>query len=164
MSNPGPPGGDERPLAGPDAGMGLPESGTQHATSTDFALPVEAAGEPEPLTSGGPVGEARPPVPPAYEDPSELVDPAAPAYEEPTDLLAAVPEAEATALGAAGTPAYDALAAETRFGEPAPKPGGGLLAQVKAFADERPAAFLGAALVAGWLVGKLLSSSDDDED
>ena len=39
-----------------------------------------------------------------------------------------------------------------------------MLAKVKAFADERPAAFLAAALVAGWLVGKLLGSSDDDDD
>ena len=46
MTNPGPPGEDERPLAGPDTGMGLPESGTQHATSTDFALPMDGPAEP----------------------------------------------------------------------------------------------------------------------
>jgi hypothetical protein len=39
----------------------------------------------------------------------------------------------------------------------------GPLAQVKAFATNRPAVFLGLALAAGWLVGKILSSSDDEE-
>jgi hypothetical protein len=170
MSNPGPPGEDERPLAGPDAGMGLPESGTQHATFTDFALPLDPAAEPDPLTAGDPIGGTPPPArpaPPEYDDPSELVDPAVPAYDEPTDLLAAVPDVEASELAApsyAGTPAYDALAAESSFGAAESTPAGGVLAKVKAFADERPAAFLAAALVAGWLVGKLLSSSDDDDD
>ena len=162
MSNPGPPGEDERPLAGPDAGMGLPESGTQHATSTDYPLPVDRGGESDPLTAGTPP-PARP-APPAYDDPGELVDPAAPAYDEPTDLLDAVPDVEATEL-AAPTPAYDALAAESGFSPTeSSKAGGGALAAVKAFAEERPAAFLGAALLAGWLVGKLLGSSGDAED
>jgi hypothetical protein len=149
MSDPRPAGEDERPPAGPGAGMGLPESGTQHATSTDFTLPTD------------------PPALPVYEDPAQLADPLAPAYDEPTDLVDAVPDVEATELAAAGTPAYDALAAETAF-EPAgpaePSGAAGVLAKVKAFADERPAAFLAAALVAGWLVGKLLGSSDDDDD
>lgn len=165
MSNPGPTGEDERPLAGPDAGMGLPESGTQHATSTDFVVPVGPTAEenPDPLTGDSPLGATPPeqPVPPAYDDPSELVSP--PAYDEPTELP--VPGVEATDL-ATGTPAYDALVAESDFtvSEPAPA-AGGALAKVKAFADDRPAAFLAAALVAGWLVGKLLGSSgDDDED
>jgi hypothetical protein len=85
------------------------------------------------------------------------------------------------------TPAYDSLAQEAALTEPVLPPaaeparppaplveseydtavdyGGtpsGPLAQVKAFAAERPAVFLGVALAAGWLVGKLLSSSDDD--
>jgi hypothetical protein len=85
------------------------------------------------------------------------------------------------------TPAYDSLAQETPLTEPMlPPPAepalppaplveseydtavdyagtpSGPLAQVKAFAAERPAVFLGVALAAGWLVGKLLSSSDDD--
>ena len=71
------------------------------------------------------------------------------------------------------TPAYDALAAEAPS-EPigggastltpeadyalAPNPtDAGPLAQVKAFAAEKPAAFLGAALAAGWLLGKIAS-------
>jgi hypothetical protein len=177
MSNPGPPGEDERPPAGPDTGMGLPESGTQHATSTDFALPLDRPAEPDPLAGDVPLGETPPPaqpVPPAYEDPTELVEPAGPADDEPTDLLDAVPDVEAAELAAApdvaGTPAYDALATETGFTDPAepaatvPWGGEGVLAKVKAFADQRPAAFLAAALVAGWLVGKLLGSSGDDDD
>lgn len=167
MSNPGPPGEDERPLAGPDAGMGLPESGTQHATSTDFEVPVGPTADenPDPLTGNSPLGATTPPaqpVPPVYDDPSELVS--SPAYDEPTDLLDAVPDVEATDL-ATDTPAYDALVSESDFGVPEPAPAdSGVLAKVKAFADERPAAFLAAALVAGWLVGKLLGSSGDDED
>ena len=162
MSNPGPPGERERPLAGPDAGMGLPESGTQHATSTDFPVPVDRMGEPDPLTAGTPPPAQ--PTPPAYDDPTELVDPAVPAYDEPTDLLEAVPDVAATEL-ATPTPAYDALAAESGFSPVEPGlAGGGVLAKVKAFADERPAAFLAAALVAGWLVGKLLGSSGSGED
>jgi hypothetical protein len=153
--------------------MGLPESGTQHATSTDFPLPLDPPTEPDPLAAGDPVGGLPPPArpaPPAYDDPAELVDPVTPAYDEPTDLLDAIPDVEATELAApssAGTPAYDALAAESGFGAAESTPaGGGVLAAVKAFADERPAAFLAAALVAGWLVGKLLgwSGSDDDDD
>ena len=143
MSNPGPPGEDERPLAGPAASMGVPESGTQHATSTDLPPLVE----PDPLAIGTP--------PPAR--------PAPPAYDEPTDLLGTVPDEAAAAL-AAPTPAYDALAAETRFTPVEPAAPAGVLAKVKAFADERPAAFLAAALVAGWLVGKLLGSDDDEDE
>jgi hypothetical protein len=91
------------------------------------------------------------------------------------------------------TPAYDALAAEVPLSEPvggggpalspdadyalapeadyalAPNPtDSGPLAQVKAFAAEKPAAFLGAALAVGWLLGKITSRgkrrspSDDD--
>ena len=83
------------------------------------------------------------------------------------------------------TPAYDALAAEAPLSEPpeggasaltpeadyalAPNPtDAGPLAQVRAFAAEKPAAFLGAALAAGWLLGKITSrgkrrsASDDD--
>jgi hypothetical protein len=159
--------------------MGLPESGTQHATSPDFALPLHRTAEPDPLAADAPFGETPPPEqphPPGYDDPTdptELVASSRPAYDEPTDLLDAIPDVEATELAgtqeAVGTPAYDALAAEAGYTELAaptvPPPGaGGVLAQVRAFADERPAAFLAAALVAGWLVGKLLGSSDDDEE
>jgi len=150
MTNPGPPGEDDRPVAGPDLGMGVPESGTQHATSTDLPPLVDGSANPDPLGIGTP--------PPAQ--------PPTPAYDEPTDLLGAVPS-EAVADLAAPTPAYDALAAESGFAPGGPEPAGGAggaLAKVKAFADERPAAFLVAALVAGWLVGKLLGSDDDDDE
>lgn len=162
MSNPGPPGEDERPLAGPDIGMGVPESGTQHATSTDFPPPIDAPAEPDMFATGTP--PAARPTPPAYDDPAELVS-SGPAYDAPTDLLDAGSDAVVTDL-AAPTPAYDALAAESGFTptDPPPTGGGGALAKVKAFADERPAAFLGAALVAGWLVGKLFGSSDDEDE
>jgi hypothetical protein len=76
------------------------------------------------------------------------------------------------------TPAYDSLAQETALTAPldpalspeadyalAPNPGAtGPLAQVKAFAADKPAVFLGLALAAGWLVGKIFSSSDDSSD
>jgi hypothetical protein len=111
MTNPAPPGGDERPPT-PDV---------------------------DPLT----VGELPPPAappPPAY-DTTELLEP---------------------------TPAFDALAQEKQLTPEAdyalaPNPGdAGPLAQVKAFATEKPGVFLGLALAAGWLVGKIFSSSDDD--
>jgi hypothetical protein len=102
---------------------------------------------PDPLT----VGEVPPPAVPAT-----------PAYDS-TELLEP-------------TPAYDSLAQETALTAPvdvaltpevdyalAPDPGAsGPLAQVKAFAADKPALFLGLALAAGWLVGKIFSSSDDD--
>jgi hypothetical protein len=131
MTHPGPPGEDERPLTGPDIGMGRPESGTQHATSTDFELPLDRPAEPDtdPLLTTPPRAQ---PTPPAYDDPAELVQPV-----EPTTTV------------------------------PASERAGGLLGKVKAFADQRPAAFLAASLAAGWLVGKLLGSfgaDDEDED
>ena len=83
------------------------------------------------------------------------------------------------------TPAYDALAAEAPLSEQggggastltpeadyalAPSPSdAGAFAQVKAFAAGKPAAFLGAALAAGWLLGKITSrgkrrSAGDDD-
>jgi hypothetical protein len=159
MTNPGPP-GDERPLVGPDADMGLPESGTQHATSTDYpTLGGATAGASEfPLGATPP---AAVPTPPAYEDASELVDP--------------VPGSGA--LDAEPTPAYDALAEESGLAPAEPtvttlspdyyadhgSADSGPLAKVKQFAGKSPAAFIGAALVAGWLVGKLFGSSDDDD-
>ena len=126
MTNPGPLGGNERPLDGPDA---------------------------DPLAVGQ--------VPPA------------PAYDT-TELNTP-------------TPAYDSLAEETSLDQPlvvedvdyevaqpntattpdyalAPNPSAsGILSAVKEFAGQRPAAFIAAALFAGWLVGKVFSSSDDDE-
>ena len=156
MSNPGSPGEDERPLAGPGAGMGLPESGSQHATSTDVPLPVDPPIGDEPMGRTPPPAQ---PMPPAYEDPSELVTPG---YPGPADPLTEA--TTGTLEETVGTPAYDALAAESGFVRESGGPAGGLLAKVRAFAEERPAAFLAAALVAGWLVGKLLSSDDDDDE
>ena len=137
MTNPGPPGGDERPPPVPNL-------------------------DPAPATEVPPAAMPPPamPPPPAYETTERL---------EPT-------------------PAYDALAAEAPLSEPlAPGPGGasdlapeadyalapnptdaGPVAQVKAFAAEKPAAFLGVALAAGWLIGKITSrgkrrSAGDDD-
>jgi hypothetical protein len=97
--------------------------------------------------------------------------PPAPAYDS-TELLEP-------------TPAYDSLAEETALTDPLLPPvaepavplveseydtavdyaasQSGPLAQVKAFATQRPAVFLGVALATGWLVGKIFSSSDDDD-
>jgi hypothetical protein len=114
---------------------------------------------PDPLT----VGEVPPPAVPAT-----------PAYDS-TELLEPTPAYDSTEL-LEPTPAYDSLAQETALTAPvdvaltpevdyalAPDPGAsGPLAQVKAFAADKPALFLGLALAAGWLVGKIFSSSDDD--
>lgn len=133
MTNPGPLGGGDRPLTGPD---------------TD-------------LFAAGEVPPAAVPPPPAYE-PTELLEPA-----PETELLDPTPE-------------YDSLAEDTVFEIPLtsvaveplvveeigylaePPVRSGPLAAVTSFAAERPAVFLGAALAAGWLVGRILSSSDDD--
>jgi hypothetical protein len=124
------------------------------------------------MTNPAPMGgDERPDVDPLAPDevPPPAVPPA-PAYDS-TELLEP-------------TPAYDSLAQETALIEPvdpiqpvdaaltpetdyalAPDPGEtGVLAQVKAFATDKPAVFLGLALAAGWLVGKIFSSSDDDDD
>ena len=134
MTNPGPLGGDERPDGDPIA-----------------------------------VGEVSPsavPPAPAYE-PSELID-ATPAYDSlaqesgldgPTDSL---PEFGALSDEPLGTEDAD-LAAPADYAL-APNPGeGGPLGAVKALAGKNPAAFIGAALAIGWLLGKIFSSSDDDE-
>lgn len=125
------------------------------------------------MTNPGPLGggDDRPLTGPdadlfaAGEVPPPAV-PAAPAYE-PTELLEP-------------TPTYDSLAEDTVFEIPLtavvveplvvqetdylaePPVQSGPLAAVKSFAAGRPAVFIGAALAAGWLVGKVLSSSDDD--
>ena len=95
------------------------------------------------------------------------------------------PPARETTERFESTPAFDALAAEVPLAEPiggsastlapeadyplAPAPtDAGPLAQVKTFAAEKPAAFLGAALAIGWLLGKITSRgkrrSASDED
>ena len=105
------------------------------------------------------------PGPPSGYDPlavGEVPPPAmppAPAYE-PSELLAPT-----SALGdlAAGTPTYDALTREPELSgayEPLPEPGP--MASVRAFAGQNPAAFIGGALAVGWLLGRLLSSDDDE--
>ena len=124
------------------------------------------------MTNPGPLGgDDRPPTGPdtdlfaAGEVPPAAV-PAPPAYE-PTELLEPTPE-------------YDSLAEDTAFEVPLtpvvveplvvqetdylaePPVRSGPLAAVTSFAADRPAVFVGAALAAGWLVGKVLSSSDDD--
>ena len=124
------------------------------------------------MTNPGPLsGDERPLTGPdddllAAREVPPPAQPPAPAYE-PTELLEP-------------TPAYDSVAREVTLGEPgypepgtpgqdadyqlAPNPAGsGPLVAVKAFAAQRPAMFLAAALLAGWLVGKLLPSSGDDD-
>jgi hypothetical protein len=124
------------------------------------------------MTNPAPLGGDERPPPAPIADPLAVDEvpppavPAAPAYEsaEPLDP----------------TPAYDSLAAESAT-QPLSTPSeplvetvydsaadvsspAGPLEQVKAFAADKPAVFLGAALAAGWLVGKLLPSSSDDDD
>jgi hypothetical protein len=121
-----------------------------------------------------PGGDERPP--PAPYEPTERFAPAEPAESfapaEPAQSFAPAEPAEPFEP----TPAYDALAAEAPLSEPvgatagtsaltpeadyalAPSPtDAGPLGQVKAFAAQKPAAFLGAALAAGWLIGKITS-------
>ena len=135
MTNPGPPGNSR-----PDTGMGLPESGTQHATSTDFTLPVdEPAGGPAPLSD--PLTDELPAPPPAR--------PEAPLYDE---VVSTTEDFEA--IGDSGAAVYGAD----------PLGGSGVLGKVKAFAADKPQLFLGAALAVGFVLGRLFSSSDDDDD
>ena len=112
------------------------------------------------MTHPAPTGGDEGPDPFAVDEVPPPAAPAAPVYDS-TELLEA-------------TPAYDSLAQESAPIAPplipeadyalAPSPGGtGPLAQVKAFAADKPAVFLGLALAAGWLVGKIFSSSDDDD-
>ena len=125
------------------------------------------------MTNPAPTGGDQPNVDPyaADEVPPRAVPPT-PAYDS-TELLEP-------------TPAFDSLAEETALTEPVLPPvtepvlplveseydtavdyattPSGTLAQVKAFAANRPAVFLGVALAAGWVVGKILSSSDDDDE
>jgi hypothetical protein len=149
MSNPGPPGEDERPLAGPGTGMGLPESGTQHATSPDFD-PLDRATTPQiPPPTDTDVFGATP------------VEPVAPTPPSGGSLSSSDP-----LLDTGGISPSDTLSTTSAYGSEtgSPSGAGGVLEKVKAFADQRPEAFLAAALVAGWVVGKLLGSSDDDDE
>jgi len=125
------------------------------------------------MTNPAPTGGDEGPDPFATDEVPPLATPAAPAYDS-TELLEPTPAYDSTEL-LEPTPAYDSLAQETALTAPldaaltpeadyalAPNPGGtGPLAQVKAFAADKPAVFIGLALAAGWLVGKIFSSSDD---
>jgi hypothetical protein len=113
MTNPAPPGGEERPNVDP-LGMDL---GVDEVP------------------------------PPAYET-TELLEPT-PAY----DALAA----EAPLSEPAGTASAGALTPEADYALAPNVTDAGPLAPVKAFAAEKPAAFLGAALAVGWLIGKITS-------
>ena len=149
MTYPGPPGDpDERPLDAPDLGMGVPESGTQHATSTDYPLPLDRPADPDvdPLLVTGGASDSlagasslSQPTPPTYDAAADLVQPAEPTTTVPAD-------------DSYGRHAYPDEA------------GGGILDKVKAFADQRPELFLGVTLLVGWLVGRLFSSSDDSDE
>lgn len=144
MTNPGPPGNADDPLARPDTGMGLPESGTHHATSTGFALPVDGSAS-DPLTGDLPgtstAGRAAATPPPAQPD--------APLFDE----VASTSE-DFQAIGDDGAAVYG--------GDPLG--GGGALDKVKAFAGQKPQLFLGAALTVGYMLGRLFRSSDSDDD
>jgi hypothetical protein len=119
-----------------------------------------------------PGGEERPNVDPFLVDEASPAMPPPPAYET-TEVFEATPAYDALAAEAplsapAGTEPAGALAPEADYAL-APSPtDAGPLAQVKAFAAEKPAAFLGAALAAGWLLGKIMSrgkrGSADDSD
>jgi hypothetical protein len=132
------------------------------------------------MTNPGPHGGDDPLA--VGEVPPRAVPPA-PAYE-PSELLEPVPVHDELAVG---TPTYDALTREPALSgdaltrepalsgdavtrepvlsgafEPVPEAGSGPLAAVKALAEKNPAAFLGAALAIGWVLGKVFSSSDDE--
>jgi hypothetical protein len=117
----------------------------------DAAAPVE--GTPPAAT----------PPPPAYES-SELLEPT-PAF----DSLAQEQGLGGTGLTEPIAP-ISPIEDRTTLGPDAdyalaPNPAdGGPLGTVKAFAAKNPAAFIGAALAVGWLVGKLLPSGNKDDD
>lgn len=131
MTNPAPPGGDERPP--PPA--------------------YETGGEPTPaydaLAAEAPLGTDPPtePVPPLGTDP--LTAPLGGGLPDDDPLTAPLPPV-------ALTPEADYALA------PDPMSDGGPLAQVKAFAADKPAVFVGAALAAGWLLGKITSRRSGD--
>ena len=147
MSNPAPPGGDERPPPVPNAD----------------SLPVDEVPPP-----------AMPPAP-AY-DTTDRLEPT-PAYdalaaESPlTDPLGTSDSGSSTARGSStvgdvavgGIAAEGALTPDTDYAL-APNPtDAGPLGQVKALAADKPAVFIGGALVAGWLLGKITSRGGGDD-
>lgn len=131
MTNPGPPGGDERPLTVSD--------------------PVVL--EPDPLLAGDPLTDDLSVTPPPSRPAAPAFGPVSdsPVYDE---VLSTSEDFET--IGDTGGGAV--------FGEVADADGGGALDKVKAFAARSPQVFLGVALVAGYLLGRMFSSSDDDDD
>jgi hypothetical protein len=142
------------------------------------------------MTNPAPMGGNDPNVDPYAVDEAPPAVPPTPAYDS-TELLESTPAfdslAQETALTEPATEPATGQATEPATGPvtepvaapllPPPPPlveseydtavdyaatPSGPLAQVKAFATERPAVFLGVALATGWLVGKIFSSSDDD--
>ena len=117
------------------------------------------------MTHPAPTGGDERPDPFAVNETPPPATPPAAAYDS-TELLEPTPAydslAQETALSTADTE-DKALTPETDYAL-APNPGSsGPLGLVKTFATDKPAVFLGLALAAGWLVGKIFSSSDDDD-
>lgn len=114
------------------------------------------------MTHPAPTGGDERPDPFAVTETPPLATPPAAAYDS-TELLEPTPAYDSLAQETAvSAPATEDLAPEADYGL-APNPGtAGPLGQVKAFAADKPAVFLGLALAAGWLVGKIFSSDDDD--
>jgi hypothetical protein len=133
MTNPAPPGGDERP---PPPAY---DTGGEPTPAYD-ALAAEA-----PLSANPPIESA----PPLGTDP--LTAPLGGDLPDDDPLTAPLPPVQPPL-----TPEADYALA------PDPTAGGGPLAQVRAFAAEKPAAFVGAALAAGWLLGKITSRRSGD--
>ena len=107
---------------------------------------------PDPFAVAATPPPATPPA--AAFDSTELFEPT-PAYDS---LAQETPLSAPVNLSA---PAEQALTPESDYGL-GPNPGNsGPLALVKTFATDKPAVFIGLALAAGWLVGKIFSSSDD---
>ena len=102
---------------------------------------VEPAGASDPLTGDLPDTGAAASPPPAQ--------PAAPLYDE-----------------VASSQAFEEIGdtGDAVYGSDPALGGGSPLDRVKAFASAKPQLFLGAALAVGFVLGRLFSSSDDDED
>lgn len=117
------------------------------------------------MTHPAPTGGDERPDPFAVDETPPPATPPAAAYDS-TELLEPTPAydslAQETALSTTDTE-DKALTPETDYAL-APNPGqSGPLGLVKTFATDKPAVFVGLALAAGWLVGKIFSSSDDDD-
>jgi hypothetical protein len=110
------------------------------------------------------VDETPPPATPpaAAYDSTELLEPT-PAYDSLAQESALPTTGTLSTTGDLSTTEDKSLTPETDYAL-APNPGqSGPLGLVKTFATDKPALFLGLALAAGWLVGKIFFSSDDDD-